>query len=47
MENQPVQLDNDKKAAVESMLDSIAWRYEFLKSFSLTEYRPDLAEKSN
>jgi demethylmenaquinone methyltransferase / 2-methoxy-6-polyprenyl-1,4-benzoquinol methylase len=33
MEDQSVQLDNDKKAAVESMFDSIAWRYDFLNHF--------------
>ena len=33
MEDQPVQLDNDRKAAVESMFDSIAWRYDFLNHF--------------
>jgi demethylmenaquinone methyltransferase/2-methoxy-6-polyprenyl-1,4-benzoquinol methylase len=30
MENQPANLIEDKKAAVESMFDSIAWRYDFL-----------------
>jgi demethylmenaquinone methyltransferase/2-methoxy-6-polyprenyl-1,4-benzoquinol methylase len=33
MEDQPAQLDNRKKAAVESMFDSIAWRYDFLNHF--------------
>jgi demethylmenaquinone methyltransferase/2-methoxy-6-polyprenyl-1,4-benzoquinol methylase len=33
MEDQPVQLDNRKRAAVESMFDSIAWRYDFLNHF--------------
>ena len=33
MEDQPLQLDNGKKAAVESMFDSIAWRYDFLNHF--------------
>jgi demethylmenaquinone methyltransferase / 2-methoxy-6-polyprenyl-1,4-benzoquinol methylase len=33
MEDRPIQSDNDKKAAVESMFDSIAWRYDFLNHF--------------
>jgi demethylmenaquinone methyltransferase/2-methoxy-6-polyprenyl-1,4-benzoquinol methylase len=33
MENQPANLIEDKKAAVESMFDSIAWRYDFLNHF--------------
>ncbi len=33
MENQPQNLKEDKKAAVESMFDSIAWRYDFLNHF--------------
>lgn len=33
MENQPENLQKDKKAAVESMFDSIAWRYDFLNHF--------------
>jgi demethylmenaquinone methyltransferase/2-methoxy-6-polyprenyl-1,4-benzoquinol methylase len=33
MENQPLSFDNEKKAAVESMFDSIAWRYDFLNHF--------------
>jgi demethylmenaquinone methyltransferase/2-methoxy-6-polyprenyl-1,4-benzoquinol methylase len=33
MENQPQNLSEDKKAAVESMFDSIAWRYDFLNHF--------------
>ena len=33
MENQSANLDDDKKAAVESMFDSIAWRYDFLNHF--------------
>jgi demethylmenaquinone methyltransferase/2-methoxy-6-polyprenyl-1,4-benzoquinol methylase len=33
MESQPEQSDNDKRAAVESMFDSIAWRYDFLNHF--------------
>jgi demethylmenaquinone methyltransferase/2-methoxy-6-polyprenyl-1,4-benzoquinol methylase len=32
MENQPA-ISGDKKAAVESMFDSIAWRYDFLNHF--------------
>jgi demethylmenaquinone methyltransferase/2-methoxy-6-polyprenyl-1,4-benzoquinol methylase len=33
MENQPQILKEDKKAVVESMFDSIAWRYDFLNHF--------------
>lgn len=33
MVDQPAQLDNGKKAAIESMFDSIAWRYDFLNHF--------------
>jgi demethylmenaquinone methyltransferase/2-methoxy-6-polyprenyl-1,4-benzoquinol methylase len=33
MENQPSKTNEDKKAAVESMFDSIAWRYDFLNHF--------------
>ena len=33
MENQPENLNGGKKAAVESMFDSIAWRYDFLNHF--------------
>jgi demethylmenaquinone methyltransferase/2-methoxy-6-polyprenyl-1,4-benzoquinol methylase len=33
MGNQPENLKEDKKAAVESMFDSIAWRYDFLNHF--------------
>lgn len=33
MENHPLNLVEDKKAAVESMFDSIAWRYDFLNHF--------------
>src|SRR5450759_4973687 len=33
MENQPENFSEDKKAAVESMFDSIAWRYDFLNHF--------------
>jgi ubiquinone/menaquinone biosynthesis methyltransferases len=33
MEDQPANLNNGKKAAVESMFDSIAWRYDFLNHF--------------
>jgi demethylmenaquinone methyltransferase/2-methoxy-6-polyprenyl-1,4-benzoquinol methylase len=33
MENQTKNLQEDKKAAVESMFDSIAWRYDFLNHF--------------
>jgi demethylmenaquinone methyltransferase/2-methoxy-6-polyprenyl-1,4-benzoquinol methylase len=33
MENQPENLQSDKKAVVESMFDSIAWRYDFLNHF--------------
>jgi demethylmenaquinone methyltransferase/2-methoxy-6-polyprenyl-1,4-benzoquinol methylase len=33
MKNQPARLIEDKKAAVESMFDSIAWRYDFLNHF--------------
>jgi demethylmenaquinone methyltransferase / 2-methoxy-6-polyprenyl-1,4-benzoquinol methylase len=33
MENQPFNLNGSKKAAVESMFDSIAWRYDFLNHF--------------
>ena len=33
MGNQPENLSEDKKAAVESMFDSIAWRYDFLNHF--------------
>jgi len=35
MENQPENLNTGKKAAVESMFDSIAWRMIFLIIFSL------------
>jgi demethylmenaquinone methyltransferase/2-methoxy-6-polyprenyl-1,4-benzoquinol methylase len=33
MENQPSKTNEDKKANVESMFDSIAWRYDFLNHF--------------
>ena len=33
MEDQPANLIEKKKAAVESMFDSIAWRYDFLNHF--------------
>jgi demethylmenaquinone methyltransferase / 2-methoxy-6-polyprenyl-1,4-benzoquinol methylase len=33
MENQIVNVNSDKKASVESMFDSIAWRYDFLNHF--------------
>jgi demethylmenaquinone methyltransferase/2-methoxy-6-polyprenyl-1,4-benzoquinol methylase len=33
MGNQPEKLNEAKKAAVESMFDSIAWRYDFLNHF--------------
>jgi demethylmenaquinone methyltransferase/2-methoxy-6-polyprenyl-1,4-benzoquinol methylase len=33
MDNQPAVTSNDKKVAVESMFDSIAWRYDFLNHF--------------
>ena len=33
MENHPHKFKEDKKAAVESMFDSIAWRYDFLNHF--------------
>ncbi len=33
MEKQPENLNTDKKAVVESMFDSIAWRYDFLNHF--------------
>jgi demethylmenaquinone methyltransferase / 2-methoxy-6-polyprenyl-1,4-benzoquinol methylase len=33
MENQPANLKEDKKVTVESMFDSIAWRYDFLNHF--------------
>jgi demethylmenaquinone methyltransferase / 2-methoxy-6-polyprenyl-1,4-benzoquinol methylase len=33
MENQPGNLNIEKRAAVESMFDSIAWRYDFLNHF--------------
>jgi demethylmenaquinone methyltransferase/2-methoxy-6-polyprenyl-1,4-benzoquinol methylase len=33
MEKQPLNLENDKRAAVESMFDSIAWKYDFLNHF--------------
>ena len=33
MENQPQKFKEDKKAAIESMFDSIAWRYDFLNHF--------------
>jgi demethylmenaquinone methyltransferase/2-methoxy-6-polyprenyl-1,4-benzoquinol methylase len=33
MKNQPASLIEDKKAAVELMFDSIAWRYDFLNHF--------------
>jgi demethylmenaquinone methyltransferase / 2-methoxy-6-polyprenyl-1,4-benzoquinol methylase len=33
MENQSQNLSEDKKASVESMFDSIAWRYDFLNHF--------------
>ena len=33
MENQPVTSKEGKRAAVESMFDSIAWRYDFLNHF--------------
>jgi demethylmenaquinone methyltransferase/2-methoxy-6-polyprenyl-1,4-benzoquinol methylase len=33
MENQPRNLKEDKKDAVESMFDAIAWRYDFLNHF--------------
>ena len=33
MENQPLNLNGSNKATVESMFDSIAWRYDFLNHF--------------
>jgi len=33
MENQPLNLNDGKRIAVESMFDSIAWRYDFLNHF--------------
>jgi demethylmenaquinone methyltransferase / 2-methoxy-6-polyprenyl-1,4-benzoquinol methylase len=33
MKNKPENLDGGKKAVVESMFDSIAWRYDFLNHF--------------
>ncbi len=33
MDNQPGKIQEDKRAAVESMFDSIAWRYDFLNHF--------------
>jgi demethylmenaquinone methyltransferase / 2-methoxy-6-polyprenyl-1,4-benzoquinol methylase len=33
MEDQPANLNESKRAAVESMFDSIAWRYDFLNHF--------------
>jgi demethylmenaquinone methyltransferase/2-methoxy-6-polyprenyl-1,4-benzoquinol methylase len=33
MEDQPANLNEEKKAAVASMFDSIAWRYDFLNHF--------------
>ena len=33
MENTPQNLNRDKRAVVESMFDSIAWRYDFLNHF--------------
>ena len=33
MEDHPVNPNEDKRAAVESMFDSIAWRYDFLNHF--------------
>jgi demethylmenaquinone methyltransferase/2-methoxy-6-polyprenyl-1,4-benzoquinol methylase len=33
MGNQPADLRNEKRASVESMFDSIAWRYDFLNHF--------------
>lgn len=33
MENQPGSVGNDKKTAVQSMFNSIAWRYDFLNHF--------------
>jgi demethylmenaquinone methyltransferase/2-methoxy-6-polyprenyl-1,4-benzoquinol methylase len=33
MENQPSKTNEDRTAAVESMFDSIAWRYDFLNHF--------------
>jgi demethylmenaquinone methyltransferase / 2-methoxy-6-polyprenyl-1,4-benzoquinol methylase len=33
MENQPENLKTEKRAVVESMFDSIAWRYDFLNHF--------------
>lgn len=33
MENHPISLSKDKKTVVESMFDSIAWRYDFLNHF--------------
>ena len=33
MENHPQNLKEDKRAVVESMFDSIAWRYDFLNHF--------------
>jgi demethylmenaquinone methyltransferase/2-methoxy-6-polyprenyl-1,4-benzoquinol methylase len=33
MEDQPSKTNEDKRAAVESMFDSIAWRYDFLNHF--------------
>ncbi len=33
MENQALNLQEDKKSTIESMFDSIAWRYDFLNHF--------------
>ena len=33
MENKPGSMSEDRKAMVESMFDSIAWRYDFLNHF--------------
>jgi demethylmenaquinone methyltransferase / 2-methoxy-6-polyprenyl-1,4-benzoquinol methylase len=33
MDNQPLNFNDSKRAAVESMFDSIAWRYDFLNHF--------------
>jgi demethylmenaquinone methyltransferase/2-methoxy-6-polyprenyl-1,4-benzoquinol methylase len=33
MENQPSKINEDRTTAVESMFDSIAWRYDFLNHF--------------
>ena len=33
MDKQPLDFKNDKRASVESMFDSIAWRYDFLNHF--------------